>query len=147
MGMLQFFPHSETLKIATKTARDVGSATSRVTPKEKVVPMASSNFNAPSTHNANLLRFPRANNHAHTAGSIGKKKSQTMPAVIVFPKQGECPACHKPANPVDLSNCTACGQQFCDDNDCDWSCRCTKIADMVESRIARRMNETSSPLT
>jgi hypothetical protein len=57
--------------------------------------------------------------------------------IIIFPKSTTCPSCHKPANEVELSSCTVCGQQFCDDKDCDWSCRCTKIADMV----VRRMND------
>ncbi len=99
--------------------------------------MATNNVNLASTHKAttNLLRFPRITTQARAVGT------NKMAAVIVFPKQGECPTCHKPANEIELSSCTTCGQQFCDDKDCDWSCRCTRIADMVETRVMRRMRE------
>jgi hypothetical protein len=52
--------------------------------------------------------------------------------ILNFPVQHACPTCGRPCGADELSECTRCGQQYCQRD--SWECECDPIAREIVQR-------------
>lgn len=99
---------------------------------ERNLPMASSN----------IIVFSHIKSTASQRTTKTRTKIRTTKAVaahraklLQFPKSNICPNCGEPCNAVDMIQCPTCGREFCSHKECDGSCICIRIMDMIEERL------------
>jgi len=58
-----------------------------------------------------------------------------MSNVLAFPVQLACPTCGRPCGEDELSECTRCGQRYCQQD--SWDCECDRTAREILARAQR----------
>ena len=70
------------------------------------------------------------------------RKQHQYSLIVPFPPQHVCPTCNRVCSPEDLSECLTCGQQYCQRNDCDWTCACDRYAVEMYQRAEAILSQT-----